>query len=105
MSTHEALERIIEDTWVADEIVEVVAAAAAYREAAEWYRRCLEDVQDGRVVRGLTEAKVAECNTANRYDDAVAALSARLDGASQADVSYWEPADDLYREVPQDGAA
>lgn len=24
----------------------------------DWYRRCLEDVQDGRVVRGLYEAKV-----------------------------------------------
>ena len=24
----------------------------------DWYRRCLEDVQDGRVVRGLGEAKL-----------------------------------------------
>lgn len=25
--------------------------------AADWYIRCLEDIQDGRVVRGLDEAK------------------------------------------------
>lgn len=35
----------------------------------DWYRRCLEDVQDGRVVRGLAEAKAG-------YDSALADLAA-----------------------------
>lgn len=30
----------------------------------DWYRRCLEDIQDGRSVRGLTEAKLG-------YDSAI----------------------------------
>lgn len=29
----------------------------AYVRAADWYRRCLEDIQDGRSVAGLQEAK------------------------------------------------
>lgn len=41
----------------------------------EWYRRCLEDIQDGRVVRGLAEAKAG-------YDSAMAELKALLDGSA-----------------------
>ena len=33
-------------------------ALEAFLIAADWYRRCLEDVQDGRPVRGLKEAKM-----------------------------------------------
>ena len=46
----------------------VTALMREYVEAADWYRRCLEDVQDGRVVRGLGEAKAG-------YDAALAAIS------------------------------
>lgn len=35
----------------------------------DWYRRCLEDITDGRVVRGLAEAKAG-------YDSALADLRA-----------------------------
>lgn len=35
------------------------AAARGYIECSEWYRRCLEDIQDGRPVRGLAEAKAS----------------------------------------------
>jgi len=39
-------------------------------EATDWYVRCLEDIQDGRVVRGLAEAKAG-------YDSARDAALAR----------------------------
>lgn len=38
----------------------------------DWYRRCLEDVMDRRVVRGFTEAKLG-------YDSAMAELKRRFD--------------------------
>ena len=53
-------------------------------ERVEWYRRCLEDLQDGRVVRGLAEAKAG-------YDsamDELRALAARLAQAEQALEAY-----------------
>jgi hypothetical protein len=41
-----------------------------YETCADWYIRCLEDVQDRRPVRGLAEAKAG-------YDSARDALAAR----------------------------
>lgn len=45
----------------------------AYVEAADWYRRCLEDVVDRRPVRGLAEAKAAYDST---YRQAIKTLEA-----------------------------
>ena len=48
----------------------------AYVEAADWYRRCLEDVIDRRTVRGLAEAKAAYDST---YRQAIKTLEADSD--------------------------
>ena len=48
----------------------------AYVEAADWYRRCLEDVVDRRPVRGLAEAKAAYDST---YRQAIKTLEADSD--------------------------
>ncbi len=47
------------------------AALTDYTNCADWYRRCLEDVQDRKVVRGLAEAKAG-------YDSTLAAARAAL---------------------------
>jgi hypothetical protein len=64
----------------ADQIEDQAAALAVvererdmlreYETCADWYIRCLEDVQDRRPVRGLAEAKAG-------YDSARDALAAR----------------------------
>jgi hypothetical protein len=46
-------------------------------ERLDWYRRCLEDVQDRRVVRGLAEAKAG-------YDSALSQLRARVTELEEA---------------------
>jgi hypothetical protein len=52
----------------------VAEAACAYHEAADWYRRCLEAIQDRQVVRGLAEAKAAFISADFAFRDAVAAM-------------------------------
>jgi hypothetical protein len=50
------------------------AAAREYELCADWYRRCLEGVQDGQVIRGLAEAKAAFDVTRDNLLDGLAAL-------------------------------
>jgi phage terminase Nu1 subunit (DNA packaging protein) len=39
------------------DLQEIIQQLAELADAADWYRRCLQDVLDGRVVRGLDESK------------------------------------------------
>jgi hypothetical protein len=63
-----ALLREVEDALPA--LAAVVAAAETYREASDRYRRLLEDVTDGRRVRGFDKAKAAHDKAADAYDAA-----------------------------------
>lgn len=56
---------------------DTIAKARAYYEAADWYRRCLEGIQDRKVVRGLAEAKAAFIAADFAFRDALAAVDAQ----------------------------
>lgn len=53
-------------------LLRVSEAARSFMDCADWYRRCLEDVHDRRVVRGLGEAKAG-------YDNALRRLASALE--------------------------
>ena len=65
---------------------------AALISQIDWYRRCLEDMQDGKVVRGLGEAKAG-------YDSAVDALSVALEAARQETVESHRIIDRIWCEL------
>ena len=58
---------------VSDTRLPLREALEQFIEAADWYRRCLEDVADRRVVRGLAEAKAGYDNALDRAREALGA--------------------------------
>lgn len=61
------------DEWLAQRAV--IVAAECYEDAADWYCRCLEDVQDRRPVRGLAEAKAGFDSARDELHVALAAAA------------------------------
>jgi hypothetical protein len=50
--------------------------ATAFLDGADWYIRCLEDIQDGRPVRGLAEAKAYYGSTRDALEQQIAPTEA-----------------------------